>query len=98
MSGMYSGPETSVMNTSNNVRTIGRMKKIPSALSKSGRTKEAATGVAQPDGSYPIPNVEYLHKAIRAVGRSHDIAATKAHIKRRAAALGASSAIPPHWK
>ncbi len=94
---VLTGAATSLTNPSNNPRSMGRVK-MPKALTQSGRTAEAKTGVAMPDGSYPIPDVAYLHKAIRAVGRSHDIAATKAHIKRRAAALGASSLIPPTWK
>lgn len=42
-------------------------------------------------GAYPIPNVLYLRKAVMAFGRCRpdDRAALVAHIKARAAALGA---------
>jgi HK97 family phage prohead protease len=59
----------------------------------------AKSGVALPDGSYPIPNQAYLEKAIHAVGRgsnnSHD--AIRKHIITRAHALGLASAIPEDW-
>ena len=58
----------------------------------------AANGQAMKDESYPIADKEDLGRAIRAVGRggaSHD--AIRAHIIRRAKALGASSEIPDTW-
>lgn len=63
------------------------------------RKKEAKSGVARKDGSYPIPNTTYLKKAIRAYGRSKpsERSAVKAHIIRRAKALGASSMLPEGW-
>ena len=62
--------------------------------------RRAATesGAAMSGGRYPIENKEDLHNAIRAVGRgkgSH--AAIRAHIKRRAKALGLESEIPEDW-
>jgi HK97 family phage prohead protease len=48
--------------------------------------------------SYPIADEEDLHNAIHAVGRggaSHD--AIKAHIKKRAAAMGKTSMLPDTW-
>lgn len=48
--------------------------------------------------SYPIADEEDLHNAIHAVGRggaSHD--AIKAHIKKRAAAMGKTNALPADW-
>lgn len=57
------------------------------------------TGAAMPGGRYPIEDAQDLHNAIRAVGRgkgSH--AAIRAHIMRRARALGLSDQIPDDWK
>lgn len=48
--------------------------------------------------SYPIADEEDLHNAIHAVGRggaSHD--AIKAHIKKRAAAMGKTNMLPADW-
>lgn len=59
----------------------------------------AKRGIAMPDGSYPIPDAEYLGKAIKAVGRgannSHQ--AIRQHIITRAKALGLASDIPDTW-
>lgn len=54
-------------------------------------------GHAMPGGGFPIENVSDLKNAIRAVGRAKDPAAAKAHIKRRAKALGQSDLIPDSW-
>lgn len=62
------------------------------------RKGAAKTGAALPDGSFPIENVADLKNAIRAIGRAKDPAAAKAHIKKRAAALGQSALIPDDWK
>ena len=61
------------------------------------REKLAAKKQALPDGGFPIPDVDALKRAIQAIGRAKDPAAAKAHIKRRAAALGASNLIPEDW-
>ncbi len=58
----------------------------------------AHSGVAMPDGSYPIPDRAYLEKAIHAVGRGnadHDV--IRRHIIARAHALGAADLIPSDW-
>lgn len=64
------------------------------------RRTMARNGQAMQDGSYPVPNEEYLGKAIQAVGRgsnnSHN--AIRSHIIRRAKALGLASKIPDSWK
>lgn len=54
------------------------------------RRAMAKTGTAMPDGSFPIPDRHHLRKAIKAVGRAHPTkrAAVKAHIRKRAKALG----------
>lgn len=62
------------------------------------RRKLAKEGEAMPDGSFPIPNVAYLRKAIRAFGRAKDKAKAMAWIKRRAKALGATKLIPANWR
>jgi len=52
-----------------------------------------------PDGSYPIPDKDALRRAIQAIGRAPEEkrAAVKAHIKRRAKALGAMDMVPDGW-
>ena len=62
------------------------------------RKKDAKSGAAMKDGSFPIENSKDLHNAIRLAGNAKDPAAARAHIKRRAAALGLSSEIPDTWK
>jgi hypothetical protein len=63
------------------------------------RREMANSGLAMPDGSYPVADAEDLHHAIRAVGRgrhdSHD--AIRRHIIARAGALGMEDAIPGDW-
>lgn len=61
------------------------------------RDKMAKKGTALPDGSYPIENAADLKNAIKAVGRAKDPSAAKAHIKKRAKALGLTNLIPPGW-
>ena len=60
----------------------------------------ADKGFALPDGSYPIRNVEDLKNAIQAYGRSNpkDRAKVRAHINKRAKALGEKSLVPEEWK
>jgi hypothetical protein len=62
------------------------------------RKKMAEEGKAMPDGSYPIANRTDLMNAIRSWGRGGADPKVKAHIKRRARALGASDMIPENWK
>ena len=62
------------------------------------RKRMASSGQAMDDGSYPIADAEDLDNAIHAVGRGgadHD--AIRAHIIKRADALGLSSKIPDNW-
>jgi ATP-dependent protease ClpP protease subunit len=62
------------------------------------RKRMAGNGQAMDDGSYPIADEEDLDNAIHAVGRGgadHD--AIRAHIIKRAAALGLSPKIPDNW-
>ena len=65
---------------------------------KSMLAKGQAMKNANGEPSYPIADEEDLHNAIHAVGRgggSHD--AIRAHIIKRAKALGLSSLIPDNW-
>jgi hypothetical protein len=61
------------------------------------RKKAAESGHALPDGSFPIENVQDLKNAIQAIGRAKDPAKAKAHIKKRARALGHPELIPDGW-
>lgn len=61
------------------------------------RKQAAQKGQAQKDGSYPIKNATDLKNAIQAFGRSKNKAATKAHIIRRARALGLTKMLPKGW-
>lgn len=63
-------------------------------FSADDRKKLAESGAAMPDGSYPIRNKADLSNAIQAFGRAKDKPATARHIKRRAAALGATDMLP----
>jgi hypothetical protein len=66
-------------------------------VSSQEREKLAERGAALPDGSYPIKTVEDLKNAISAIGRAKDPGAARAHIKKRAKALGATNLIPDSW-
>lgn len=67
------------------------------AVATEERERLADRGAALPDGSYPIANKGDLRNAIQAYGRAKNKAATKAHIIRRARALGASDMLPADW-
>lgn len=62
------------------------------------RKKLAKEGKARSDGSFPIESVQDLKNAIQAIGRAKNPAAAKAHIKRRARALGLFNLVPADWK
>ena len=61
------------------------------------REEAAEEHQALPDGSYPIKNREDLSNAVQAFGRAKDKARAKAHIKRRARALGCTDMLPEGW-
>jgi hypothetical protein len=69
-------------------------------ISQDERDKAAKSGAALSDGSYPIRNAEELKAAIKLVGRSkdHSTASVKAHIIKRAKALGLTNLLPDDWK
>ena len=66
--------------------------------SQTERERMARTGVAMPDGSFPIRNTTDLQNAIQSVGRSRNYEAAKQHIMRRAKALDAESMLPEDWR
>ena len=61
------------------------------------RDEAEKKGHAMPGGGFPINSAEDLKNAIHAIGRAKDPAAAKAHIKKRAAALGKSDLVPEEW-
>ena len=71
---------------------------IKRKFSSKQREEMAQSGEAMPDGSYPIANKNDLMNAIRSWGRGGSDPKVKAHIKRRAKALGAEDMIPENWK
>jgi HK97 family phage prohead protease len=62
------------------------------------RDDAADSGAAMSDGSFPIKNASDLRNAIKAVGRAKDSGKAKAHIKKRARALGLTNLLPDDWK
>lgn len=54
------------------------------------------SGVAMADGSFPIRNRSDLERAVRALGRAKNPDAAKAHIRKRARALGAEAWLKQH--
>lgn len=62
------------------------------------RRKLAKQGIAMPDGSFPIKTKQDLKNAIRLAGKASNPAAARAHIKKRARALGLEDMIPDSWK
>lgn len=66
-------------------------------FSSERREEMAEEGMAMPDGSFPIANEQDLRNAIQAHGRAKDVEKAKAHIKKRARALGLEDLIPSEW-
>lgn len=67
-------------------------------FSQDKRDELASKGHALPDGSFPIQNKGDLRNALHALGRAKDVGKAKAHIKKRAAALGATDMLPEDWR
>src|SRR5215831_14918312 len=61
------------------------------------RKELAKSGKAMKGGGFPIENEADLKNAIQAFGRACNKAAAKAHIKKRAAALGKTELLPENW-
>ena len=70
---------------------------LKAAYTDTDREEMANTGLALPDGSYPIANEEDLKNAIQAYGRAKDKAKAKAHIIKRAEELELEDLIPDSW-
>lgn len=66
-------------------------------FSTESRERLAKSGKALAGGGFPIPDVDALKRAIQSIGRAKDPAATKAHIRKRARALGREDLIPEDW-
>lgn len=77
-------------------RPVGTLRK--SDYSADQRQTAARKGNAMSDGSFPINNETDLKNAIKACGRAKDPDAAKAHIKKRAKAMGKEALIPSEWK
>jgi DNA-binding ferritin-like protein len=77
------------------VASLYKTRKFTSAQ----RESLAKKGQALPDGSFPIENAEDLENAIKAFGRASlkKQQAVKAHIAKRAKALGKQELIPKGW-
>lgn len=74
------------------------VKLAAATISADQREKWRKQGVSMPDGSFPIPNVAFLKRAIQSFGRgSGDKGEIKAHIVARAKALGATNLLPEGW-
>ena len=67
-------------------------------FSSGQRKSDAKSGMAMPDGSFPIEDVADLKNAVKAYGRAKDKAAAKAHITKRAKALKATDQLPADWE
>jgi hypothetical protein len=61
------------------------------------RKAAAAKGQAMKDGSFPILNAATLKAAIKLVGNAKDPVAAKAHVIKRARALGLTKLLPKGW-
>lgn len=62
------------------------------------RKKMIKEGVAMPDGSFPIPDKVALKRALTTLFFAKDKAKAKAHIIKRAQALGLTKMLPSAWK
>jgi hypothetical protein len=68
------------------------------AYDAAAREAMAKSGEALPDGSYPIKDGTDLANAIKSIGHGNAPAAKiKAHIVKRAKALGLTDKLPPEW-
>lgn len=66
-------------------------------FTQSQREAAADKGQAMPSGGFPIQNATDLRNAVQAIGRAKDPPAAKAHIIRRAKALGLTRLLPDGW-
>lgn len=68
------------------------------AFPQAKRDELAKSGKALPDGSFPIETPADVDDAIQAFGRAKNKPAAKAHIVKRAKALGVAGKLPDGWK
>lgn len=87
----YSADETAEMDAEVADLTLKAM------YSDDERMSMAKEGMALADGSYPIKDEDDLKNAIMAYSRASNKAKAKAHIMKRAEALGAEDLIPESW-
>lgn len=67
-------------------------------VSQAKRDEYAKSGVAMPNGDFPIPDTDHLKSAVGHLGNYQgDKAEAKAHIIKRAKALGATNLLPDDW-
>lgn len=67
-------------------------------VSAADRRKDAKSGVAMPNGDFPIPDEGHLRSAVGHLGNyTGDKGAAKAHIITRARALGLTHLLPEDW-
>jgi len=71
--------------------------RIKRAFSQEERASLAESGVALPDGSFPIVDETDLQNAIQAHGRADDVETAKRHIVKRAQALNLTDLLPDGW-
>ena len=67
-------------------------------FSEKERMELAKKGYAMPDGGFPIVTKKDCENAVKAFGRGNQPRAEKAHILKRAKALGCMDVIPDKWK
>lgn len=78
---------------------MGELMIIARSFSTKEREEMAKNGMAMPDGSYPIKTEQDVRNAIQAIGRApaSKRGRVRAHIKKRAKALGCMELIPEDW-
>ena len=70
---------------------------ITAGFKKAERDRMANSGVALPDGSYPIRNRDDYENAVQAIGRANDRAKVERHIRKRARVLDIPESTWPEW-
>lgn len=77
------------------------LKLAASSISQEQRDEWRAKGftLSKDDDSFPIPNTDFLKRAIQSIGRAPEgkRASVKAHIIARAKALKATDLLPEGW-
>lgn len=80
------------------LKALGSDEPAEKFVSAEERRKDAKSGVAMPNGAFPIPDEGHLRSAIgRLAEYKGDKAAAKHHIIERAKALGLTHLLPKDW-